>query len=145
MLPNLTDINEVIETSDITNTNIIIRALSSLEIQYRKVNLKDSVMFFCELPTGQIFDIQLEEKRGLEIWTFVGKTDIEKAGMKYERVICNNEQIKVGIEVTDEGDLNFYMIQDISYAGKQSVQPAYKLINSYLKMLSCFESENKIM
>lgn len=122
--------------------NTIIQTLNYLEIDYRIVNLKDCMLFFCELPTGQIFDIQLEENRELKIWTFVGKTEIEKAGIKYERAISNGKQIKIGIEVTNEGDLNFYMIQDTSCDSGLSV---YKIINGYLKMLSCFKSENKIM
>lgn len=91
------------------------------------------MLFFCELPTGQIFDIQLKKNQYLKIWSFVGTVETENAGTQYEITTNTEVQIKMEIEVTEEGDLNFYMIQDISFNEKQSV---YKAIDGYLKMLS---------
>lgn len=61
---------------------------------------------------------------------------IEKAGTRWEYKKPDEGSLAIGFEVTDEGDLSFYVEQVLGYAVKGFINPVRNLVKGYAKTIS---------
>lgn len=87
--------------------------LTKLDIQYRKISFPDSTLYFCQDTTNRVtFNLEMGLDKCIHIWRFI-RTDLPhvKAGMK---AIYNTETKILGLEITEEHDLNFFSKQNLT-------------------------------
>lgn len=90
-------------------------ALWHLHIRYRRKALRDGVLFFCDSPGKQTFNLECTEDGALHLWRFL-PADIPEgyAGKKIEDV-CGPRV--TGLEITEDNILNFYIREMIDPHG----------------------------
>lgn len=92
-----------------SNNSIINDSLADMGIIYREIQFKKGTLFFCELLNGCSFNICFNNNRTIKIWSFIGTVSIRRAGTKYEWRGTADTSMRMGLEVTGDGDVNFYI------------------------------------
>lgn len=103
-------------------------------IIFREIDYRDGILYFCKTPFGQMFNLRFGNNQSIKIWSFIGTTSIGRVGTKYEWKNDNDSYPIVGIEITDDGDLSFYMtdILDDDTTDRDKIQ---SLITTYANMI----------
>lgn len=103
-----------------------------LNINYREIGINKKSLFLCETPHGITFNLCFENNPVIKIWSFIGTLPIDRAGTKYEYKNKNNSYPVSGVEITAEGDLNFYMTDILDYNEITCKDKIQNLITKYL-------------
>ncbi len=111
-------------------------ALEHLNIKYRKLDFGNGSLLLCTLPNSLTFDLFVGDDPTIKLWSFIGTAPADKAGVRWEYKEPDQLYPVIGMEVTDEGDLNFYAIQTLAPNGKQSVRRVCKLVKGYSKIIT---------
>ncbi len=93
------------------------------------------ILFFCESNYGYTFNLCLKNNQTLKIWSFIGEFPDKKTKVQYKLEKINDSYTIVGIDVTDDGDLNFYALQTIGSNKILIVNQVHKLIGCYMESL----------
>ena len=83
----------------------------SLHIQYRKIRLPCSELFFCIDCHGTSFDLELGPENAICIWRFIC-TDLPY-GTPGRKISYSHNNRTLGLEITAEMDLNFFSQQNL--------------------------------
>lgn len=102
-------ITSVISTMKIDYITTINKTFTNNRIAFREIDCRNGILYLCETSYGQTFNFNLQDNNSVKIWSFVGTASIDKAGTKCEWKSENDLYPIGGIEITDDGDLNFYM------------------------------------
>lgn len=94
------------------------------------------ILFFCKSTYGHTFNLCMENNQTLKLWSFIGEVPVKSTKVQYKWEKTNDSYTVVGIEVTDEGDLNFYALQTIGSNEKLIANRAHKLIDCYVESLT---------
>lgn len=88
--------------------------LTKLDIQYRKISLHDSTLYFCQDANRVTFNLEMGSDNCIHIWRFI-RTDLPygEIGMK---ATYNMGPRLLGLEITEEHDLNFFSKQSLTTA-----------------------------
>lgn len=124
----------MIKTSNDTHVYIVNQILKSLEIDYRTIKFKKRNLYFCELPDGHTFDLCVGTDQTLKIWSFFGSVPVKDFNVRYMYKKSNDSSPTVGIEITDEGDICFYVLQNLDIKNQKS--RIRLLIEGYSKVIS---------
>lgn len=117
--------------------NTIDEAFTNKRIAFRRIECSDNViLYLCETSYGQTFNLHIRNYQELKIWSFIGTTSIARAGAKYERKNENDSYPICGIEITDDGDLSFYMKDILAIDGSTAIDRIQNLITTYVNMIS---------
>lgn len=86
--------------------------LTKLDVQYRKISLHDSTLYFCQDANRVTFNLEMGSDKCIQIWRFI-RTDLPygEAGMK---ATYNAGTRILGLEITEEHDLNFFSKQNLT-------------------------------
>ncbi len=120
-----------IENNYITTINEI---FSDNRISFRRIDFKNGALYFCTTPFGRTFNLQLKNNQSIKIWSFVGSVSVKNINVRYVYKKPNDSSLTVGIEVTDEGDISFYVLQVLDI--KHPKSRIRLLIESYSKVIS---------
>ena len=71
-----------------TNDNIVEEALSQLNMKYRSVTYKKSLIYFVTTENGTIFDISIGENGKIRFWKFIGKTYLYIIPKPIQKINC---------------------------------------------------------
>lgn len=127
----------MITTTKNDHINAINETFINKKIAFRKIECNDNViLYLCETSYGQTFNLQIRNHQELKIWSFIGITSIVRAGAKCERKNENDSYSFCGIEITDDGDLSFYMKDILAIDGSTAIDRIQNLITTYVNMIS---------
>ena len=127
----------MIMTTENDYINTIDEAFTNKRIAFRRIECSDNViLYLCETSYGQTFNLHIRNYQELKIWSFIGTTSIARAGAKYERKNENDSYPICGIEITDDGDLSFYMKDILAIDGSTAIDRIQNLITTYVNMIS---------
>lgn len=126
----------MITTTKIDYINAINEIFINKKIAFRKIECSDGILYLCETSYGQTFNLRMRNNQELKIWSFIGSTSIVRAGAKYERKNENDSYPFCGIEITDEGDLSFYINDILAIDGSTAIDRIQNLITTYVNMIS---------
>jgi hypothetical protein len=110
--------------------------LNSLDIEYRKINIKDGVIYFCFSLNTDTFNLFAKNDGTIKLWRFVGIAPLEKAITKWEYRRSNNPYMAIGLEITDEGDVDLYAEEFIDMNAPEKDHLIRKLITGYSNIIS---------
>lgn len=127
----------MITTIKIDYINAINETFTNKKIAFRRIECSDNViLYLCETSYGQTFNLQIRNHQELKIWSFIGITSIVRAGAKYERKNENDSYPICGIEITDDGDLSFYIKDILAIDESTAIDRIQNLITTYVNMIS---------
>lgn len=107
--------------------------LTKLDIQYRKISLPDSTLYFCQDANRVTFNLEMGSDKGIHIWRFI-RTDLPhgETGMK---ATYNTGTRTLGLEITEEHDLNFFSKQNLTLAMPKDICGCLcNLITEFLRL-----------
>ena len=107
--------------------------LTKLDIQYRKISLPDSTLYFCQDANRVTFNLEMGSDKCIHIWRFI-RTDLPygDAGMK---ATYNTGTRTLGLEITEEHDLNFFSKQNLTLAMPKDIcECLCNLITEFLRL-----------
>ena len=102
-------IKSVLSTMKIDYITTINETFTNNRIAFREIDCRNGILYLCETSYGQTFNFNLQDDNSVKIWSFVGTASIDKAETKCEWKSENDLYPIGGIEITDDGDLNFFM------------------------------------
>lgn len=120
-----------IENNYITTINEI---LTDNRISFRKIDYRNGTLYLCRTPFGQTFNLRLKNNQSIKIWSFVGSVPVKNINVRYVYKKPADSSSTVGIEITDEGDISFYVLQTLDL--KHDKSRIRSLIESYSKVIS---------
>ena len=116
--------------------NTVDTILNQLGINYRKHPCRNSALYFCKMPVnGLTFDLEYNENGTVQMWRFVGTAPVSKAGMKYEYHTPEYPDSAIGLEVTEEGDVRFYLRQKVNKNDPDRVIFITSMIMDYIRRI----------
>ena len=118
------------------NTSIAEAALYHLGIRYRRICLKDGILFFCSLPNELTFDLFMGLDGVIKLWRFVSSVSVSEAGMRCEYRRPDYLDTAIGFEVTDEGDLCLYAEQRVDADNPLRERRIFRMIAGYSEMIT---------
>lgn len=118
-----------------TTTPNIETTLNSLDIEYRKINIKDGAVYFCFSLNTDTFNLLAKNDGTIKLWRFVEIAPLKKANTKWEYRRSNNPYMAIGLEITDEGDVDFYAEQFIDMNAPEKDQLIRKMITGYSNII----------
>lgn len=118
-----------------TETSFIEEALDRLDIQYRRLPIKQEAFYFCTLSNGLAFNLRFAVGN-IKMWRFIGVLKHFKAGTRVEKY---KKEIVIGLEVTDEGDISFYAMQKFECGDFQQEKRLMKMLSDYTRMICRIE------
>ena len=87
-------------------------ALRHLPISYRRWEMEDGILYFCEGPNQTTFNLCIGSEGTLRIWQFLPMELSGSGGeLRIERAFAS---CRFGLEVTPENILNLYLERDLS-------------------------------
>lgn len=110
--------------------------LCNLNIAYRQCNFADSSLFFCELPDGLTFDLQVDRNK-LSLWRIVEENRGEKNN---EVCICfpfpGRPKGFIIFRVTNEGDLMVqYDFYHINECRNEEIAQVIRYFSQFIRVL----------
>lgn len=112
-------------------------ALDRLGIQHRDVPYGSGVLCFCTIPVnGLTFDVWYANNGMIRIWRFVDTAPASKAGTRWEYRNPNHPDAVAGIEVTEEGDVNFYAEQNLDGTDSRSAARIESMIRGFITIIT---------
>lgn len=119
-----------------SNTVRSVIELSLLEFGVRYRKLGDD-LYFCMLPNGLTFDLRCSDDGTLRMWRFVDSTPMAKSGTRF---VCCRANAALGIEITDEGDLELFAEYQYNQRVLNAEQRIYKMLVGYIDVITHYES-----
>lgn len=121
-------------TADLSYTE---ESLHRLCIAYRELPCKNGWFYYCKSSVNGIsFDIKIDDDGTIRLWRFVGTAPISSAGKCCEYCCPEYPHAIVGVEVTDEGDLCFYVELKIDLSDSDREDCITHIIENYVSMIS---------
>lgn len=120
-----------------TVTSIAEATFERLGISYKKLPCRKGEFFYCKSPTGDAtFNLKYDENGIIRLWRFVATAPISKAGKHCVYRKPDYPYAKIGIEVTDEGDVCFFAEQAIDINDPQKIFRIDKMISGYINLIA---------
>ena len=120
------------------DTNLVEALLSQLDVDYRKLNLKNGHLYFCTLSNKITFNLRLEGDGTVTLWRFIGCIQSLQGGTQVE---YRKRKMTVGLEVTDEGDLSFYVKNHFKTGNMDVGKQLKKMLSIYADVITHIERE----
>ena len=120
-----------------TNDNIVEEALSQLNMKYRSVTYKKSLIYFVTTENGTIFDISIGENGKIRFWKFINPellTEKARKGVEYRKT--KNGKISGGLHVTKDGDFEVYVEQKMDLNDEMSGKILEKQIKIFAQFIN---------
>ena len=120
-----------------TNDNIVEEALSQLNMKYRIVTYKKSLIYFVTTENGTIFDISIGENGKIRFWKFINPellTEKARKGVEYRKT--KNGKICGGLHVTKDGDFEVYVEQKMDLNDEMSGKILEKQIKIFAQFIN---------
>lgn len=125
----------MISTTEIDYITTINETFANNRIAFRAINCRNGILYLCKTSFGQTFNLHIRNNQSIKIWSFIGTTSIDRAGTKYEWKNENDSYPIGGIEITDDGDLSFYMTDILAIDEPTVMDNIQKIITTYVNML----------
>lgn len=126
----------MVSTTGIDYITTINETFTNNRITFREINCRDGILYLCKTSFGQTFNLHIRNNQSIKIWSFIGATSVDRAGTKYEWKNENDSHPIVGVEITDDGDLSFYMTDIPAINEPTGRVKLKKIIITFLNMLS---------
>lgn len=110
-------------------------ALKEIGIKNRLIKWQNEVIYFCYLPNGSIFNLQIDETE-IKVWKFIGLMSSDKVQKRYELICHRLPHLNIGYEITDEEDLSIYISMENDSENEISYKDIRNLIVCFIKMLN---------
>lgn len=110
--------------------------LYRLGIRYRKLDCTGGMFYYCRLPDGITFDLFAGDDGSVKLWRFVSAALPSESFIKYEYQDPAIPGFSIGLEVTEEGDVSFYVQRQIDPESPERAELMYKTIAGYAAMLA---------
>ncbi len=121
-------------TADLNFTE---ESLNRLCIAYRELPCKNGWFYYCKSSVdGVSFNIKTDDDGTIRLWRFVGTAPISRAGKRCEYRRPEYPHAVVGMEVTEEGDLCFYVELKIDPTDSDREDCITHIIDNYVSMIS---------
>ena len=120
-----------------TNDNIVEEALTQLNMKYRSVTYKKSLIYFVTTENGTIFDISIGENGKIRFWKFINLqllTEKARKGVEYRKT--KNGKISGGLHVTKDGDFEVYVEQKMDLNDEMSGKILEKQIKIFAQFIN---------
>lgn len=127
------------------NISVIDSVLTELGMKYRRFEVENTVLLFCTLPNGRVYDLSVDKDGCIKLWQFIGDASTSQYDM---RIVCRRSEYPcaaVGFEVTDEGNICFYAELKVNFNNPNTAEQIYKLIKGYCEIILNFSIENVLM
>lgn len=124
------------------NASIVETALRHLGIRYRRICLKDGILYFCSLPNELTFDLFMGSDGVIKLWRFVSSVPVSKAGMRCEYRRPDHSDTAIGFEITGEGDLCLYAEQKVDTGNLLRKRRIFRMIAGYSEIITTGKFKN---
>lgn len=112
------------------------KALDRLAINFREYPCKTGALYFCTDPaTGLTFDMKYEEDGTIHLWRFIGESTVLVSGTRCEYRSPKKPNSAIGIEVTNDGEINFYARQMLDAKNPEGIMQIGRFIRRYVNLI----------
>lgn len=110
-------------------------ALGHLPVSFRRWELEDGILYFCEGPSQTTFNLCIGAEGALRIWQFLPMELPGSGGeLRIERAFGS---CRIGLEVTPENILNLYLDRDLSRVPDEQLETVLQQSVSGFLAVSC--------
>lgn len=112
-------------------------ALGHLPLSFRRWEMEDGILYFCEAADQTTFNLHIGEGGDLRIWQFLpAEPSGGEAGLRIEWVFGS---CRFGLEVTQDRILNLYLDRDLSSVPEERLESVLQqTISGFLAVSSRF-------